>query len=109
MEKLRQKIRAFAAERGWEKFHSPKNLSMALMVETGELMEHFMWLSEDGSRSLDDDRRAAVADEIGDVLIYLTNLADQLDIDPVQAAHEKLVKAGKKYPADGRKGEFTKR
>lgn len=68
-----------------------------------------MWLSEDGSRSLDDDRRAAVADEIGDVLIYLTNLADQLDIDPVQAAHEKLVKAGKKYPADGRKGEFTKR
>lgn len=59
---LRDKLRAFAAARDWDQFHSPKNLTMALMVEVAELMEHFQWLSEAQSGDLASDKRAAVAE-----------------------------------------------
>ena len=108
MNELISKIREFAAARDWDQFHSPKNLSMALSVETAELMEHFQWLTEEESRNLDEKTLAKVKDEIGDIQIYLARLADKLGIDPIEAAKQKLVQSGKKYPVDKAKGNAKK-
>jgi len=101
---LLAKIRAFNAERDWQRFHSPKNLVMALGVEAAELCEHFQWLTGEQSRNLSNVKKEAVAEEIADVLIYLLNLADQLGIDPLAAAHEKILANARKYPADKVRG-----
>ena len=108
MEKLLQELIKFREERDWGRFHSPKNLAMALMVEAGELTEHFQWLTQEQSRDLSDEKKALVKDEIGDVLIYLLNLADRLGIDPLQAARDKLKKNRKKYPVLKVKGKALK-
>ena len=100
MDELLNKVRLFREERGWDKFHSPKNLAMALMVEAAELTEHFQWLTEEESRDLPAAELQKVKDEIADVLIYLVNLADKLGLDPVQAAHDKIVKNIEKYPVE---------
>ena len=99
---LRDALRSFCAARDWHRFHTPKNLVMALSVEAAELVEHFQWATPEESLALPPDKRAAVADEIADVLIYLTELADVLDIDPIAAAREKIVKNAAKYPAPSR-------
>lgn len=108
MKELRDKLRDFAVERDWEQYHSPKNLAMALSVEVAELVEHFQWLTQAESYALSPDKRAGIRDEIGDVLIYLTNLADKLDIDPVQAALEKIEKNRVNYPVSKAKGKALK-
>jgi NTP pyrophosphatase (non-canonical NTP hydrolase) len=108
LEKLRQQLRDFSAARDWDQFHSPKNLAMALSAEAGELLEIFQWLTEEQSRSLASDMKAAAADEIADVLLYLIRLADQLDIDPAAAAHRKLEANERKYPADKARGNSKK-
>jgi len=90
LEDLRSAIGALIAERDWEQFHSPKNLAMALSVEASEVVEHFQWLTEEQSRCLSPEKRAEVTEEIGDVMIYLTELAEKLGIDPVEAARAKL-------------------
>jgi dCTP diphosphatase len=108
MQELILQLREFARERKWEQFHSPKNLSMALSVEVSEIMEHFQWLTEEQSKQLDSIKLEKVKDEIGDVLIFLTNLADKLGIDPVKAAKDKIEKNKKKYPADVVKGKADK-
>lgn len=102
MKDLIKKLSKFANDREWEKFHSPKNLSMALSVEVAELMEHFQWLTEEQSRYLDKKKLEKVRDEIGDIQIYLARLADQLGIDPLYAAEEKLKKNELKYPIEKR-------
>lgn len=102
------KIHAFAQERDWQQYHSPKNLSMALMVEAAELAEHFQWLTEEESRALGDTIKAEVAEEIADVFIYLVYLADLLGIDPVAAAHAKVALNARKYPADLVRGRADK-
>jgi dCTP diphosphatase len=96
---LRDALRAFCAARDWHRFHTPKNLVMALSVEAAELVEHFQWATPEESLALAPEKRAEVADEIADVLIYLTELADVLGIDPIAAAREKIVKNAAKYPA----------
>jgi len=108
LENLREQLRAFAAERDWEQFHTPKNLAMALSAEAGELLEIFQWLTEAQSRSLAPDVHAAAGDEIADVLLYLVRLSDTLGIDPVAAARRKLVKNAAKYPADKARGNSKK-
>jgi dCTP diphosphatase len=108
MQDLIEKLRQFAAERDWEQFHSPKNLSMALAVEVAELLEHFQWLTEEQSRSLDKKTLGKIKEEIGDTQIYLARLADQLNIDPLVAANEKLAKNAIKYPIDKAKGSAKK-
>ena len=99
IEALKQRLRRFAEERDWDQFHSPKNLSMALVVETAELVEHFQWLTEKQSRQLDSKRLAEVEDELADILIYLVRIADKLDVDLVGAAEKKLELNKQKYPA----------
>ena len=108
VEDLTERIRAFADERDWEQFHSPKNLAMALSVEVAELMEHFMWLTGEESRSLGDEKRGEVREEVGDCSIYLLRLSDQLGIDPLEAAQQKLAANAKKYPVDKARGSAKK-
>jgi len=108
MHSLTSRLRLFASSRSWGQFHSPKNLSMALAVEAAELLEHFQWLTEEQSRAVDPEKLAEIKDEIGDVLIYLVRLADELGIDPLEAANQKLEKNEKKYPADKVKGKALK-
>jgi NTP pyrophosphatase (non-canonical NTP hydrolase) len=108
MKTLRDTLREFNAERDWEQFHSPKNLSMALMVETAELMEHFQWLTEEQSRHLSSSKKEKIREEIGDILIYLVNLADKLSIDPLQAAMTKIDTNRQKYPAAKTRGKSLK-
>jgi dCTP diphosphatase len=105
---LRDKLRAFAAARDWDQFHSPKNLSMALMVEVAELMEHFQWLTEAQSGNLAEEKKAVVAEELADILLYLVRLADKLGVDLPEAALHKLEKNAVKYPAEQVRGSAKK-
>lgn len=108
LDDLLAKIREFVAERDWEQYHSPKNLSTALAVEAAELAEIFQWLTEDQSRSLTPSQRTHAAEEIGDVLVYLVDLADKLGIEPVKAAFDKLEKNRLKYPVEKARGSAAK-
>lgn len=108
LENLKNDILRFSEEREWGKFHSPKNLAMAVAAEAGELLEVFMWLTEDESRTLTDKQRTAVKDEIGDVLICLLNLAARLGVDPVVAGSEKMEKNRLKYPVEKSRGTAKK-
>lgn len=99
LENLRQKLREFSDARDWEKFHSPKNLSMALSVEVAELVEHFQWLTEAESRTVKGEKLQEVQEEVADVLLYLLQICNQLNINPVDAAEKKLLKNAVKYPA----------
>lgn len=106
---LRDKLRVFADERDWEQFHSPKNLSMALMVEVAELMEHFQWLTETQSAELSPETQHAVSEELADILLYLVRLSDRLGVDLNEAALRKLEKNAVKYPAELVRGSAKKR
>lgn len=108
MQNLMNRIRQFTRERDWEQFHSPKNLSMALSIEVSEIMEHFQWKTTEESRNLDAATIAKVKDEIGDTFTYLLRLCDELGIDPIEAANEKMVKNAKKYPVEKAKGNSKK-
>lgn len=105
---LAKKLRAFAQERDWEQFHSPKNLSMALSVEVAELLEHFQWLTEEQSSMLDADDLGEVAEEIADIQIYLARLADRLGIDISDAVTKKLAVNAEKYPVAKARGNALK-
>lgn len=98
LDELAMELRRFAGDRQWETFHSPKNLASALIVEAAELLEHFQWLTQEQSRELPTATREAVALEMADVLIYLTRMADQLQIDLLAAAAEKMARNAEKYP-----------
>lgn len=100
LQQLIQATRIFADDRNWEQFHSPKNLATALVVEAGELVEHFQWLSQKQSRALSPEAKEKVAMEMADVLIYLCRLGDQLDIDLLAAAEKKMTINEKKYPVE---------
>jgi NTP pyrophosphatase (non-canonical NTP hydrolase) len=101
-------LQAFASERDWGKFHSPKNLAMALSVEVGELMEHFQWLTERESFQVGCAERSEIAEETADVQIYLLMLADKLRIDLVRAVEEKIEKNRTRYPVDQVRGVAKK-
>ncbi len=108
LDTLRRRIRAFAQARAWDRYHTPKNLAMALSVEASELLEPFQWLTPQESQDLDPERREAVRQEIADVLIYLTRLADVLGIDLLEAAADKLALNARKYPVDKAYGNALK-
>ncbi|HOW97455.1 MAG TPA: nucleotide pyrophosphohydrolase [Kiritimatiellia bacterium] len=105
---LAAKIRRFNRHRDWDKYHAPKNLAMGVMIEAAELAEHFLWQETAESRRPDARARAAIRDEVGDVLILLLNLCDKLDIDPVAAALNKLEHNRRKYPAALVRGKALK-
>ncbi len=108
MQELRRRLRDFAGARDWEQFHSPKNLAMALSVEVAELVEHFQWLTQEESRNPSSDKLHEIEDEIGDVMNFLTMLADRFGIDPIEAAKRKIEANEKKYPVGLAKGKADK-
>ena len=111
LDDLAHELRRFAAERDWEQFHTPKNLAISLAVEVGELLEHVQWGSdaEIAARLDSPDGRAAVAEELADVFIYLVRLADVAGIDLLDAASAKLAANAARYPADEVRGSSAKR
>jgi dCTP diphosphatase len=105
---LQSAIDAFVSERDWAQFHTPKNLAMAVSIEAAELLEHFLWREEPDDVGADAGRKERIAQEIGDVLIYLVRLGQVLDIDLVTAATDKLAQNHDKYPIAKAKGRATK-
>ncbi len=105
---IRNRLRAFADERQWQQFHTPKNLASALVVEAAELLEPFQWLWQGTKEELGAEQYVAVKHEMADVLSYLVMLADKLEIDLISATHEKIALNALKYPADKVKGDARK-
>lgn len=105
---LAQRLQQFADARDWGPFHSPKNLASALIVEAGELLEHFQWMTEAQSRSLDADKKQAVAHEMADVLLYLVQLSSALGVDLMAAAREKMAINESRYPVEQARGSSRK-
>jgi len=108
LDALRATLRAFIAERDWAQFHNPKNLAMALVAETGELVEHFQWLTAEQADRLPPETLAEVEHELADVLIFLVELADRLNVDLLAAAERKLALNAQKYPVEKARGRATK-
>jgi NTP pyrophosphatase (non-canonical NTP hydrolase) len=108
VEELRDRLRLFAAERDWDQFHTPKNLSMALIAEAAELVEHFQWVDGSSSHLLDEKVRPSVEEEIADIFIYLVRISDKLGIDLYAAAERKIAINARKYPADRVRGSARK-
>lgn len=98
MENLRTALREFASQRNWQQFHNPKNLAMALSVEAAELTEIFQWMEGEKSRDVDNQTKKHLAEEVGDIMIYLTMLADKFDLDPLTCARKKMILNAVKYP-----------
>ena len=105
LENLRSRLAEFAAARDWDRFHSPKNLSMALIAEAAELVEHFQWLTQSASRSLPPDKLADVRLELADIQIYLIRIADKLGVDLIAAANDKIALNESRYPAERVRGD----
>lgn len=108
LQDLARRLERFAEAREWQPFHAPKNLAAALIVEAGELLEHFQWLSEAESRQLAPEQRQAVGAEIADVLLYLVQLSTALGIDPVEEARKKIEVNERRYPVERARGRSTK-
>ena len=108
LQDLQTRLRQFAIDRDWEQFHAPKNLSMALAVEAGELMEHFQWLSEEQSENLDPELLETVGFEVADVFIFTVRLADRMGIDLGDLVDKKIKLNEQKYPADKVRGSAKK-
>jgi NTP pyrophosphatase (non-canonical NTP hydrolase) len=110
LDDLQQRLRSFVAERDWEQFHTPKNLAMALAGEVGELLAELQWLTPEQSVAVmsDPDAGGRVRAEIGDVVIYLTRLADVLGVDLVEAAQRKLDDSARRYPPGPSGGTISK-
>lgn len=107
---LRERVLAFARARDWEQFHSPKNLSMALAAEAGELMEHFLWTESKASAAplADPKKREKIEDELADVVIYALEFANIGGIDLAKAIGAKLAKNAAKYPVEKSRGRSDK-
>lgn len=107
---LRELVRDFVAERRWERYHTPKNLSMALSVEVAELQEHFQWWDEReiATRLEDAEERRRVGEEIADIGAYLFSLVNALGMDLSELMADKMRKNALKYPAEGNQGEYRR-
>jgi dCTP diphosphatase len=110
IDKIQKRLRRFAKDRNWDQFHSPKNLTMALAAEAAELLEIFQWLTEEQSKDIirNGKEMALIKQEIADVFVYLTRLADKLGIDIEKAVLEKIALNEKKYPVKLAKDNATK-
>jgi NTP pyrophosphatase (non-canonical NTP hydrolase) len=108
IKQLQARIQKFATARDWEQFHSPKNLSMALIAEAAELVEHFQWLTEEQSHNLPEKTLDNVKHELADIFLYLIRIADKLDVDLVEVAESKIKINEEKYPADLVRGSAKK-
>lgn len=110
LKELKDLIYQFATERNWVHYHKPKNLSMALTVEAGELMEHFMWLEHaEVDEMLQSKKREHICDELADIVTYALELANVMEVDLSKAIESKYHKNCLKYPVDECRDTFEKR
>ena len=107
---LKTRVLAFVRERDWEQFHSPKNLSMALAAEAGELMEHFLWATPEQSKAIAVDavKRQKIADELADVIVYALEFANATGLDVAGSIEAKMRANAEKYPVEKAKGRSEK-
>lgn len=105
---ISRSLAAFATERDWDQFHTPKNLSMALAVEVAEIMEIFQWQSAEESLSLPAEKLEHLQEELADAFIYLVRLADIASIDLLEAARAKIQKNHSRYPSELVRGSSAK-
>ena len=108
LDALRARVNAFVTERDWAQFHSPKNLAMAMIVEAGEVVEHFQWMTEEESRNLDAETKEQVGQELSDTLVYLLRIAEVCGVDLIEAANKKIDLNAQKYPVEKCKGSNAK-
>lgn len=110
LRKIKDKIKKFIKDRDWQKYHSPKNISMSIAIEAAELMEHFQWLSIEQSRRLlkDKKRRAEIEDELADIAVYVLDFCNMFNIDIRKIILRKLEKSSRKYPVHLVKGKAHK-
>ncbi len=105
MQKIQNLIKEFSKQRDWDKFHNPKNLAMALSVETSELLEIFQWLSLEESSNLSEDKKEHLREEIADVAVYLLRICSSYDINLEDAIVDKMKKNELKYPLFTKEGK----
>lgn len=105
---LRTRVNQFVTERDWAQFHSPKNLAMAMIVEAGEVVEHFQWMTEQESRHLGAESKEQVGQELADTFVYLLRIAEVCGIDLIEATNKKIDLNAKKYPVEKAKGSNAK-
>ncbi len=107
---MKARVLAFARERDWEQFHTPKNLSMALAAEAGELMEHFLWGTSEQSRAIAESeaKRGKIAEELADVVIYALEFANITGLDLAASIEAKMAANAKKYPVEKARGRAEK-
>jgi len=110
VKKIQATLEEFAKQRDWNKFHTPKNLAVALAVEASELLEVFQWLTDDESKTIanSDKDMELIRDELADIQIYLLRLAYKLNINIETAVESKLIKNALKYPVELSKGNAVK-
>jgi NTP pyrophosphatase (non-canonical NTP hydrolase) len=108
LEELQKKIIAFRDARDWKQFHTSKDLAIGLMLEAGEVAEHFLWKTEEQLREHKRTHKEEIGDEMGDVLYFLLTMANDFDIDLLEAANKKIAKTELKYPIKKSKGKNTK-
>lgn len=110
LQEIKDKIRAFIKERDWEKYHSPKNISMSIAIEAAELMEHFQWLTIEQSKKLLNNRpkRIEIEDELADIAIFILDFCNLFNIDIEEVILRKLKKTAQKYPVHLVKGKAHK-
>lgn len=106
--KLSERLLQFARDRDWEQFHAPKNLALSLLIEAGELAEHFQWKTTEESELLSAEQKHEAALEMADVFIYLLRLAQRMDVDLLAATLEKIEYNEQRYPVDKVKGDSRK-
>ena len=105
---LLKKINDFRDDRGWRQFHRPKELAISLCLEAAEVLEHFQWKSNEEIKEYSVTHKEEIGDELADVLNYLLQLADELEIDIIKASEKKIEKNALKYPIEKSKNKHTK-
>jgi len=108
IKKITEVIKKFRDQRDWMQFHDPKNMSISIVLEAAELLEHFQWKTKKEAQNYIKNHKEEIADEIADIAAYLFELADNLDIDLIKAMKNKIEKNRKKYPVEKSKGKHTK-
>ena len=108
LQRVIERIRQFRDERDWMQFHHPKEMAAGIAIEAAELMELFLWKTEEEQHEIVERKREQIEDELADIGMFLLELADNLGIDLLDAIEAKIEKNAQKYPVAKSKGRSEK-
>lgn len=108
IERLTKRIIEFRDKRDWKQFHNPKDVALSLVLEAGEVMEHFQWKNKEEIEKYVIENKAEIGEELADVLYWVLLMCHDLDIDVKEALEKKIAKNESRYPIDKAKGKHTK-